>query len=441
MRQERLRMIGFWMIALYLGTRPGATVAPIPNSPDPAAVQEVMSGQRAEADAAWWGFNPEDVTESLQAALDSGAKRLTIPFMGADWIVRPLTLRSNQEVVFEPGVVVLAKKDEFKATGDSLFSASNASNITLRGYGATLRMRHQDYMTKAYKKGEWRMTLDFDGCRKITVEGLRLESSGGDGIYLGATSELPWCEDVLIRNVVCDDHHRQGISVIGAVNLLIENCILSNTGGTAPQAGIDFEPNQAREKLVNCVMRNCTLANNRGAGILLYLKNLSKESEPVSLLFENCLVAGGADCGIGVGMLDDDGPQGSIEFRNCIIDGPARAGAYLYDKSASSARLRFVNCHWRNTWNGSSGKKNVRVPLLIHRRRPEAVEVLGGIDFVDCHVYDTEDRAVLLVENEKAAVSVRDLAGRLVVHNPYGGRMDLGPHPEAVDLRLEPAVQ
>lgn len=441
MRHERLWAMGYWVIVFGVGVAGGATATPIANAPNPAAVQEVVSGQRGEANAAWWGFNPEDVTESLQAALDSGAKRLVVPFMGADWIVRPLTLRGNQEIVFEPGVVVLAKKDEFKATGDSLFSATNVSNITLRGYGATLRMRHQDYMTKAYKKGEWRMTLDFDGCRKITVEGLRLESSGGDGIYLGATSELAWCEDVVIRDVVCDDHHRQGISVIGAVNLLIENCILSNTGGTAPQAGIDFEPNQARERLVNCVMRNCTLANNRGAGILLYLKNLSKESEPVSLLFENCHVVGGADCGIGVGMLDDDAPQGSIEFRNCTIDGPARAGAYLYDKSAGSARLRFVNCHWRNAWSGSRGKKNIRVPLLIHRRRPEAVEALGGIDFVDCHVYDTDDRPVLLVENEKAAVSVRDLQGTIVVHSPYRVRMELGQNPKDVGLSLESAVQ
>jgi polygalacturonase len=297
-----------------------------PTLPDPcaansAAIEAVRAGSRNEASAAWWGFNAEDATECLQSAIDSGAKKVVVPFMGTEWIVRPIRLRGNLELVFEPGVVVLAKKGEFRGKGDSLFAAADAENITLRGYGATLRMRKKDYQHSPYAKAEWRMTLDFTGCRKIAVEGLRLESSGGDGIYIGATHKQPFCEGVVIRDVTCHDHHRQGISVISAVNLLIENCILSGTGGTAPQAGIDFEPNSPGERLKNCVVRNCTMADNTGAGLLVYLNPLSRATEPVSLLFENCLVQGGKDTGIGVGAIKDDGPQGCVEFRNCTVIG------------------------------------------------------------------------------------------------------------------------
>ena len=123
----------------------------------------------------------------------------------------------------------------------------NCENITLTGYGARLCMNKADYQSDAYEAAEWRMCLDFMGCSKICIEGLSLEDSGGDGIYLGATKEQPWCADVTIRNVVCSNHHRQGISVISAVNLLIENCTLTGTSGTAPQAGIDLEPNGENE--------------------------------------------------------------------------------------------------------------------------------------------------------------------------------------------------
>lgn len=38
------------------------------------AIDAVKSGKRRDANAAWWGFDPEDATENLQAALDSGAR-------------------------------------------------------------------------------------------------------------------------------------------------------------------------------------------------------------------------------------------------------------------------------------------------------------------------------------------------------------------------------
>lgn len=413
----------------------------IPNGPNLAAVQEVLSGARNIANAAWWGFDAEDATETLQAAVDSGVKQLIVPYMGQPWIVRPLRLRGDLELIFEPGVVVWAKKNQFKGKGDSLFSATDVSHLVLRGYGATLRMRHKDYMTSAYEKAEWRTVLDFAGCSDITIEGLRLESSGGDGIYLGCTARQPYCQDVVIRDVICDDNHRQGISVIGAVNLLIENCVLANTGGTAPQAGIDFEPNSPEERFVNCLVRNCAMAGNKGAGILVYLKNLSKESEQVSLRFENCHITGPNDVGMGVGAVQDNGPAGLIEFINCVVEGSAHSGAYIYDKSAKATKVRFVNCHWRDVWSTEKGKSKGKHPaLLIHARRAALSNENGGIEFSDCHVYNTEDRPVLVLEKNAAVSDFRELTGNIVVHGQFPGRVEAGGAIASTDIHLVPAA-
>ena len=403
------------------------------NTANDGAAKEVASGQRTEANAAWWGFNTDDATDCLQAAIDSGAHKIRVPYMGADWIVRPIKLRGNQEIVFEPGVVVFAKKGHFKGGGDTLFSAKNLADIALRGYGAALRMRKRDYQSSEYSKAEWRTVLDFVGCSRINVEGLRLESSGGDGIYLGASDEQPYCQDVTIRNVVSDDNHRQGISVISAVNLLIENCTLSNTGGTAPQAGIDFEPNRPTEKLVNCVMRNCILEGNTGAGILVYLVNLSKTSENISISFEDCYVRGGKDTGIGIGAIKDDGPQGTIEFKNCTIENAAKGGLYLFDKSPDSARVRFVQCKWSNVGTLDVSSKK-RAPLVCAQWRKKCAKELGGVDFLDCYLYDELDRPVLSMGQESGRTTIRDLQGVITARNPHGARMDL--HGETVDVHL-----
>ncbi|HPO16083.1 MAG TPA: right-handed parallel beta-helix repeat-containing protein [Candidatus Hydrogenedentes bacterium] len=400
-------------------------------------IERVKKGELMEANAAWWGFNAEDSTDSLQAAIDSGAKKLVIPRMDSEWVVRPLHLRSNLEVVFEPGAVVLAKRGEYKNTGDSLFSANDCTDIVLRGFGAVLRMNKVDYQSAAYKKGEWRMVLDIQGCTNVLIEGLRLESSGGDGIYIGSTGKQEFCKNVVIRDAICDDHHRQGISIISAIDLLIERTLMLNTSGTAPQAGIDFEPNRPTEQLTNCIMRDCVLENNTGGNILFYLKQLSKESPPLSVIVENCIVRNGVDAGVAVGMLDDDAPKGSIEFRKCTIENPGRAGAFVFDKSAESAVVRFTQCTWHNAWVGKEIKSDTpRVPLLLTVMHPKQCTKFGGIVFEDCQVYDTADRPVLKVETVRRGLGIHGLHGTLTVHNPNGARVDLGKDPVDVDLRL-----
>ncbi|MBD3292639.1 MAG: hypothetical protein GF393_06915, partial [Armatimonadia bacterium] len=220
-------------------------------------IDRVAAGEVTEAKASWWGFDAEDSTEALQAAINSGAEKLIVEDMGSPWIVRPLLLASDQEIVFEEGCEILAKRGEYEGRGDTLVTARDVENVTLRGYDATFRMWREDYDNPdLYEHGEWRHTLAVRGCTNINVYGLTLTKSGGDGIYLGIGEDGATNRDIHIKDVVCDRNYRQGISVITAQNLLIENTTLSNTAGTPPQAGIDFEPNHPRQRLVNVVMRN-----------------------------------------------------------------------------------------------------------------------------------------------------------------------------------------
>ncbi len=96
-------------------------------------IDKVEAGEVQEAQASWWGFDAEDATPCLQAAIDSGVPTLIVEDMGQPWIVTPITLVSNQEIVFEEGVEVLAKRGEFHSPNASLFRASNVENLILRG--------------------------------------------------------------------------------------------------------------------------------------------------------------------------------------------------------------------------------------------------------------------------------------------------------------------
>ena len=189
-----------------------------------AAIDDVASGAVKTARASWWGF-------------DSGAEKVVVEDMGSPWIVDQIQLASNQELALEDGAIIEAKRGAFKGTGDSLLTAAGKENVALIGYGATLRMHKADYQGDEYDKGEWRHCLSIRGCTNAKIHGLTLEESGGDGIYLGVWQAGVTNANVHIKDVKSLRHHRQGISVITAENLLIEDTLMADTSGTAPSAG------------------------------------------------------------------------------------------------------------------------------------------------------------------------------------------------------------
>ncbi len=392
---------------------------------DEVAVREVLSGKRNVAKAAWWGFSAEDATRALQSAIDSGAEQVVVENLGAPWIVDKIRLASNQEVVFEEGVVVLAKRGAFKGRGDSLFTASLKENVTLTGYGATLRMWKKDYQSDAYQKAEWRHCLSIRSSTNVRVAGLTLAESGGDGIYLGVSKAGVTNKNVQIKDVVCDANHRQGISVISAEDLLIEDCVLENTSGTAPQAGIDFEPNHPSEKLVNCVMRGCVTENNGGDGYEFYLKNLNGSSDPVSIRIENCRAVGDARCAVRwvARNTHQDGPtRGRAEFVGCTFEGTGQ-GVVIAENAARACKLRFADCRIVDV-----ARETPDTAPVTFSAAPDNREDVGGVELADCFVRDPLDRPPLTFLDYSGTRRVVDVSGTLTVeHEDRRARYDLTP--------------
>jgi len=311
---------------------------------DARVAAEFRDGQRDGVSAAWWGFDENDATHSLQACLDSGARIVLIPAMGRPWVTTTLYPRSHTTIILQEGAEVIAKKGAFRGTGDALFALKNVEDVTLYGYGARLAMRKGDYRAKPYKKSEWRHAIELHGCARVSVLGLRVESSGGDGVYLGRGGPRTFNEHIVLRDLQLRDHHRQGISVISAQDLLIENVEMYLTWGTLPCAGIDFEPNGADERLVGCVLRNCAIRCNAGAGIQVYLKALNATSRAIDIRVEDCFVSN-LPCALmvfGAGKA-----QGRIDLRNtrlCGVKliGPG-SGVKVTRDSPSQGQFQHIN--------------------------------------------------------------------------------------------------
>lgn len=376
------------------------------------AIAEVAAGKLQVARASWWGFDPVDSTKALQAAIDSGVRKLMIDKMSGPWIVTPIVLRSNQEIEFEKGAEVLAKRGEFRGTGDCLFHADLKENITLTGHGATLRMWRSDYAAAPYAKAEWRHVLSFCSCRNIKVLGLELRESGGDGIYLGTAKAGVTNENILIKDVVCDRNYRQGISVITAENLLIENTVLRNTDGTSPRAGIDFEPNVPNERIVNCVLRNCLSENNGGAGYVAYLSPLDATSAAVSLRLENCKAVGnrGFSCGILTGNTPSRALKGEAALENCVFQASKGPGIELGGNPATGIRILVQNCSILDV----AQDRPAANPILFTAGH-DATQDLGGVTFAHCLIRDPLGRNPIGLVDDSGHLKVVHVQGNLVL--------------------------
>lgn len=376
-----------------------------------------------------FNYSTEDATAAIQQAIDSKAEKIVIPRKETPWIIhKPIQLRSKLTLLLEPGARIVAAKDKFKGRNDSMFVGNNCSDLTISGYGAVIEMRKKDYQDpEKYQKSEWRNGISLRDCSNVTIEGITVRDTGGDGIYLGA-SDNGACRDVKLLDVICDGNHRQGISVISAENLFLERCILINTKGTDPMAGIDFEPNRSGQRLVNIVMRNCVIANNRTMGLHFCFLRLDKDNSEVSMLFENCTVIGG-EASVHVGHYSDTGPQGEIIFRNCVFSGASQNGIRLRDKSARIKTV-FENCSIFNV--GTS-------QLLCRRGRPELLTAPismytiykrsakpGNVHFKDCLVEDNHNRPFMIIADpiDYTLDGYSDITGNINLINPHGTKIE-----------------
>ena len=364
----------------------------------------------AEVKASAFGWNPTNATRCLQAALDSKAKRVVVDRRASNWLVEPLFLRSNQEVVFENGVVVEAVPDGFKGRSDALFTARSVRNVSLRGLGrAVLKMRKADYQDKSrYQPAEWRNILSVHSGANLSVSNLSLVASGGDGIYIANG------RNVSLDRLTVSDNHRQGISVISADGLVIRNSTFTLTDGAAPYAGIDFEPNEARECLANVLVENCVFSGNRGAGIEFHLTMLRDGvSRPVSAVVRNCRSFGNGIYGLKICPGFDCPVRGTLRFEDCDFSGNGKYGLYLVNQYAGRIRIAFDRCRF-----DARGASEAAVFIENNAR----LDPFGGLSFRDVSLVAERDRRLSFAQLPGSGVE--DLVGDVeLVVDGKGERM------------------
>jgi len=338
------------------------------------------------------------------------------------------------EIDFAPDVNVTAKSGEFDvypgdpcddgSKGDCLFKVVSQSDIVFDGNDTIFHMQRAEYIAEYPNTSEYRHVLWLAGCTNVSISSVILKDSGGDGLVL--TRDFrdwnhPYCENIDIYDVTCDNNYRNGITIGTAETVTISDCVIKNTDGTSPQSGIDFEPaleSVALSRLKNIVVRDCSFEGNDECGILIALQHLSSGSEPVSILVENVNISSSPSTNadnVGIAVLfvySDLDASGTIKFKNVTVEDTVKRNLDIRGKSKDGPSLAFEECIFKDT-SSTTGW-----PICI-RANDENVTYPGGIELVRCRVYEDHNVGAIEAAGDigSGGLTLYDVTGDIYVAN------------------------
>ena len=279
------------------------------------------------------GFGGDD-TNVFQTALNfTAANSQTLEIPAGNYNINPISFPSNANVFVDAGVTVTANSGY---SGGATMLNIRSSNVTLTGASATVSVFH---MRKAeYTSGESRHCLVIQDASNVTVSGISCNDSGGDGLYVRAAT------NVTVQDSIFNNNRRQGSSITGQVNHIhYLRDHFTNTSGTAPQAGIDIEPNAPGDFVLDVNIQDCYTDGNAGDGIMVSTWLMDATSKPIDVTVLRNHATGNGRFGYSGQNADPSNAPGTILVQDSFSDQSGSYGAAGYFYGANGAALIFQN--------------------------------------------------------------------------------------------------
>lgn len=365
-------------------------------------------------------FDKENATNAFELAMKSNNDSIFFDFKNSPYILKPMRFRNvkNKTIILEDGVEFKAMLNAFQNTNDALIKFINCENISILGNGGKLSMNKSEYTT-----GEWRHVISIRGSRNIVISDLLLRDSGGDGIAIGRSNETLYSKDIYLNNIRCINNKRQGISIMSAENVWVTNSCFAYTGGTAPGAGVDLEPNIAEERMVNINFKNCEFKNNYYAGINIGFPKLTSKSIPVSVIFDSCLIENNfytqfhkVPAEIIIRSNQVDPVKGTVVFKNCIVANSNWRMLYAR-KNETGFHVTFEDCVVKNICNNPKSGSPLYFEVPHYTKQSD----FGGYHFENLMLQYNSRKSPLLVRGARKnpLSNLKNTTGTIFVDNPY----------------------
>lgn len=203
------------------------------------------------------GDGVTDDTSAIQQALNT--KRHVI-FTKTYLISQPLNVYSD---ISGKGTIMykyntnLGRKNDI----DNILTLIEQENIKISDI--TLNMnRNTDFTYGESEFGEWGYNIVLRACKNIIIEGIKSVNAQGDGIGIGQNNKVD-SENIFVNNCMLANNYRNGISVTGCKNCVIDGCFCIDETG---YCGIIIEPDANSNSETDVTVANCTVKQSNKAG-------------------------------------------------------------------------------------------------------------------------------------------------------------------------------
>lgn len=294
-----------------------------------------------------------DNTEKMQQAINEAEGHiLYIDGASQPYRCSQLLLKSNSIYYCEPSVTIKAVDTWITAERwqDPLIDIRLVDNVKWHGNGALITMNKPATLLTEHAH-----CMGTRGATNVYVECMRLMNASGDGFYLDQynsdTTNKP-SSFITLKNLLCDGNGRNGISVVSAHDITVDNCTLTNTKGTAPQCGIDIEAELRSPDMTNIYIKNCKFKTNAFAGLIfsgsasnpdtlqtVYVDGCTFESEPTAIYVNGI----------------KNNSKGNIIISNCDIRNSSRNAILDGNNSNAGIKRTYSNCV---SLNANSSNRN-----------------------------------------------------------------------------------
>ncbi len=246
----------------------GSTVVPVPGSAEcawtpgerPTAALPTVHTKEHVIDLKQWqisntGTDPVETRTKLNDAIkwakDKGYDKIVIPpgtyLVGEatnDAYAGGIDLQGDMTLELSQGTVIkMAPTDRWNYC---VINVNDHSNVTIRGGEVIGDRDKHDYGSPPDAHDEGHAICVWTGVDRVLIENMKLHEVTGDGVLIlgvkanGTTAEKA-TTNVTIRNNEIFHNRRQGVSIVGGHNIVIEKNKIHDIGGTSPEFGIDIE--------------------------------------------------------------------------------------------------------------------------------------------------------------------------------------------------------
>lgn len=305
------------------------------------------------------GDGVTDDAAAIQRALDALPNGGTVYFpsgryrTGAD-----ITVNSYVTLIGDANTSIIERLPTDSANY-AVFAVTGANGIVFRDLSIKGERNAHTGAT-----GEWGMGISLLSVFDCMIDHCNISGCWGDGVYIGSASASMPCDCVTIQHSSIYGNRRNGVSVINAENLVIDNCSIENNGGTAPEYGICFECNNTGESVKNALVTGCRFAGNKyGVGI-------SDSASVYEVSVDGCTF--GQNNGVYVCRTQVDDIGGYFNVQNSVFN--SKNGIIFDAKTPAGMPVMIDSCKFLCD----------AIPVRIGDSNLNVDAVLGGIHILNC---------------------------------------------------------